>query len=159
MKMSFDEECGRDEIGHCVPKEGTGGACGGLSKTRCRSKSRVCEWECMVCPPDKTQNEEILLINLIPGGKMPFNEPQKEIQRKCNILAKQLKDMCVPFQKATRMITYAYSGNIPDEDDPKPSSNWDAQRNKCLNGLRKVYERKLKKPVWENGEIAKFKEI
>jgi len=137
--------CGKDLFGECEGVEATGGVCRDLSKEDCWAKKSVCTWKCVRAP---TLNQgDVDILRFMPGGEMPFNEKQKTIQKNCNIMAKEFHKHRFPFKRVMDAITYAYNGNEKNESFMPHSSKWGNQRNKCLNGIRKVYERPLKKPV------------
>ncbi|GAH80318.1 unnamed protein product [marine sediment metagenome] len=157
------ERCDRGELGQCAPKPAMGWNCEGLSRDACWSKKKGCSYVCAtkeVEPRKWKKNDKIDVLGHVPGGKMPFNKTLKTQQRNCNVLGKDLKNAGVPFISATRSIVYAYNGN--EEKWRNGSAKWSSQLNACLNGLRKVYDRQLKKRVVvrKNGKkVEKFVKI
>lgn len=144
--MSF-LECEGGTIGECVPRKGRAGKCSGLSEERCWAKRGWCKWECRDEPTEIPDDKVGLgMLEFLPGNRMPFNERLSTQQRNCNIMAQGMLQERIPFATVIRKVVKAYNVN---EDNPTLQKSgvakWDSQRNACLNGIRKVYGRPLKK--------------
>jgi len=87
---------------------------------------------------------------------MPFNMALKFQKKNCNIMAKDMLGLKIPFKTVVRKVVKAYNVNQENPTLKPHKSKWGSQRNACINGIRKVYGRNLKE--WDRNK-QKFVEI